>query len=130
MILFPAKVSLKFVVMSPPTTIVALETDLIFFLINKTGVIAIAITPIPISASFQELNNKTNTNAKNSKIESMKLFNVLIKFFEAASGSAKNLDKTSPEELTSKNFVSIAVSFLNKSTFKIFDILLPVQSER
>ena len=130
MILFPAKVSLKFVVISPLTTIVALDTFLIFFFMRITGVIAMPITPMPIKASFQELKSNTNTRATNSKIASIKLLSVLIRFLEAVSGSVKNLLSTIPEELTSKNLVSIEVSFLNKSTFKAFDILLPVQSER
>ena len=116
--------------MSPLTTIVALETFLIFFLINRTGVIAIPITPIPIRANFHELNKSTKTSATNSNIDKIKLLSVLIKFFDAASGSEKNLLKTKPDEFISKNFVSIEVNFLNKSTFNVLDILLPVQSER
>ena len=53
---------------------------------------------------------------------------VSINFFEACSGSVKNLLNTSPDELMSKNFVSIEVSFLNKSIFKELDILFPVHS--
>ena len=51
-----------------------------------------------------------------------------INLFVAWSGSVKNLLKTNPEVLISKNLVSIAVNFLNKSTFNVLDILLPVHS--
>ena len=101
MILFPLNVSLKFVVISPPTTIVALETFLIFFLIRVTGVIAIAMIPTPIIASFQELYNKTPTNPTIPKLVITNVLIVLIIFLLAVSGSVKNLVRTKPEEFIS-----------------------------
>ena len=100
-ILLPAKVSLKLVAMFPPTTIDALETFLIFFLMKSTGVIAIAIIVTPMIASFQELYNRTATSPTSPKIVAIKDFNVSIIFFEAVSGSVKNLVSTMPEEFTS-----------------------------
>ena len=97
----PAKVSLKFVVISPPTTIVALETFLILFLISVTGVMAIAIIPTPIIASFQELKSSTLTSPTIPKLVIIKLLIVFIIFLDAVSGSVKNLVKTKPEEFIS-----------------------------
>ncbi len=99
--MFPAKVSLKFVVISPPTTIVALETFLILFLKNTTGVIAIAMMPTPMIASFQELYKRTLTSPTIPKIVIIKVLIVFIIFLEAVSGSVKNLVKTRPEEFIS-----------------------------
>ena len=126
--MLPAKVSLKFVAIFPPTTIVALDTFLILFLIRVTGVIAIAIIVTPIIASFQELYNKTPTSPISPKNVAINDFNISIIFLDAVSGSDKNLVSTIPEELTSKNCGSIDVNFLNKSFFSDIDIFCPVQS--
>ena len=79
----------------------AFETDFIFFLIKTTGVIAIAITPTPIIASFQEFISNTITSATSSKIDKINIFNVKIKVFDAVSGSVKNLFKIKPDEFIS-----------------------------
>ena len=114
--------------MFPPTTIVALETFLILFLIKVTGVTAIAIIVTPIIANFQELYSKTPISPIKPKKVAMKDFNMSIMFLDAVSGSDKNLVKTIPEELTSKNCGSIEVNFLNKSFFNDIEIFCPVQS--
>ena len=101
--MFPANVSLKLVVILPPTTIVALETFLILLRIRVTGVIAIAIIVTPIIASFHELYNKTPTSPTSPKKVAINDFSISIMFLEAVSGSDKNLVKTIPDEFTSKN---------------------------
>ena len=97
----PAKVSLKFVVILPPTTMLAFETLLIFFLIKTTGVTAIAIIVQPIMASCHELYKRTPTSPTKPKNVAIKDFKLSIILFEAASGSERNLVNTSPEEFTS-----------------------------
>ena len=87
--------------MFPPTTIVAFETDLIFFLIKVTGVIASAMTVTPTIASCHELYNKTATSPTIPNAVEIKDCKLLIIVFEAVSGSDKNLVRTRPEEFTS-----------------------------
>ena len=81
----------------------AFETFLILFLINVTGVTAIAIIVTPIIANFQELYNKTPTSPIKPKNVAINDFSISIMFLDAASGSDKNLVNTSPDEFTSKN---------------------------